>query len=88
MAGELEGSGAEDTPGVAAAGGGGTLDATSEDADAAGAGGRHGWEEGKERRFPAGGKTWGTSHLEWDIDRGVQGLWSGKNPGGGVAREW
>ena len=41
-AGELEGSGTEDGPGGAAAGGSATLDATSEHADTTLAGGRHG----------------------------------------------
>ena len=39
---ELEGSGTENGPGGVAAGGGATSDATTGDADAAGAGGRHG----------------------------------------------
>ena len=42
MSEESEGSVAEDKPRVATAGGGATSDATSKDADAAGAGGRHG----------------------------------------------
>ena len=44
-AGESEGSGTEDGPGGTVAGRGATSDATSKDADAAGAGGRHGAEK-------------------------------------------
>ena len=44
-AGESEGSGTEDGPRGAAAGGGATLEAISEDADTAGEGDRHGSEK-------------------------------------------
>ena len=53
MEGESEESGAEDKPGGAAAGRDTTSDATSKDADAAGAGGRHG-EERRETARVAG----------------------------------
>ena len=50
-AGEFEGSGTEDALGVAAAGGGATTNATSEDAPAAGVRGRHGAGRGERARY-------------------------------------
>ena len=51
---ESERSGAEDVPGGTVSGGGATLDATFEDADAERSGSRHRTEKGKGRDFPSG----------------------------------
>ena len=76
-AGELEGSGTEDAPGGAVAGGGATSDATFENAAAAGARGCHGEGRGERegyagRRENPTGKSSGvgnrqgaTGPLEW-----------------------
>ena len=50
MVRELEGSGVGDLPGIAAAERGNTWDVTSEAADKAGAGGRHGAKQGERER--------------------------------------
>ena len=91
---ELEGSDAEYGPGGAAAGGGATLDTKSKDADAAGAGGRHGAEKRERERVSgrrenlARRKTWPASPLEGEKERVDPMPPEWRKPQGGIYREW
>ena len=91
---ELERSGAEYGPGGAAAGGGATSDTNSKDADAAGAGGRHGAEKRERERVSgrrenlARRKTWPASPLEGEKERVDPRPLEWRKPPGGISREW
>ena len=88
MAGESEGSGAEDKPGGEAANRGAPSDATSKDADAAGAGGRH--ESGKMESERVAGRQENLSGESSGVRDGEGGPETSRGPKtlGGIAREW
>ena len=77
------GSGAEDGPGVAEAGGEATLNATSGDMDAVGAGGRHVAENWEWERFDSwGGNPASKSSGVGDIEGGPEAFRVAENPRG------